>query len=128
MASRDVRAPGALDRAQRGIVHLMGALVLVQAVLAGHSTRLFGSVDIVTHGVVGNVTFTVALAAFVLALVGRVPRLRLILAAVLLGLVTIQVGLGYTGRSSRSAAAWHVPLGVVIFGATVYAISASSRR
>jgi hypothetical protein len=34
----------------------------------------------------------------------------------LLVLTLIQVGLGYSGRTDLDARAWHLPLGVFIFG------------
>ena len=39
--------------------------------------------------------------------------------ATLAVLVIIQLGLGYSGRDGGNAAAWHVPLGVAIFGLSV---------
>ncbi|MBI1843269.1 MAG: hypothetical protein HYR89_01435 [Actinobacteria bacterium] len=46
--------------------------------------------------------------------------LAIILAAVLTG----QIGLGYLGRETAEAAAWHVPLGVLSFGLAVYQTTA----
>lgn len=121
--------PATLDKVQGRLSHVLAALVLIQAAMAGHSGRLSGGpVDIEAHGIVGHVTFLVSIASFVLALVGRVARDRLVVAGLLLGLIVAQVGLGFTGRSSGSAAAWHVPNGVLIFGLAVYGITRASRR
>jgi hypothetical protein len=36
------------------------------------------------------------------------------------GKLSAQIGLGYSGRETLEAAAWHVPMGVTIFGLAVY--------
>lgn len=107
-------------------VHAAGAmavavLVLLQAVLAGRA--LFGTWSITVHGVVGNVTFAVSLLVVAAALAAKVSRHALGVAIVLLVLVTVQVGLGYAGRESREAAAWHIPNGVATFGLAVYQVA-----
>jgi len=38
-------------------------------------------------------------------------------------LVSIQIGMGYAGRTSLGAAAWHIPNGVAIFGLAVYNVT-----
>ncbi len=99
-------------------VHLLALLILVQAVLAGRA--LFGTWSITMHGVLGNITFTVALAVAGLALLGRVGKTAIAIAIILAGVLTAQIGLGYVGREAAEAAAWHVPLGVLAFGIAVY--------
>jgi len=83
---------------------------------------LFGGWSITVHGVVGNVTFIFALATLVLAWRAR-QRPAMTVAAVLVVLVSAQIGLGYSGRESLEAAAWHVPMGVTIFGLAVYQLT-----
>ena len=107
---------------ERIMGHVIGLLVLVQATLAGHSEWIAGNIDIEIHGVVGNATFTLILVAVVLGVVTQVGALRLGVLGALALLAVAQIGLGYMGRSSTAAAAWHVPLGVTIFGVAVYNI------
>ena len=107
---------------ERILGHVIGLLVLVQAALAGHSEWIAGKIDIEIHGVVGNATFTLILGAVVLGVVTQVGALRLGVLGALALLAVAQIGLGYMGRSSSAAAAWHVPLGVTIFGVAVYNI------
>lgn len=130
MARSAVHGPSStLGKVQGRLSHVLAALVMIQAVMAGHSGRVSGGpVNIEAHGIVGHVTFTVAIASFVLALLGRVSRDRLIVAGLLLGLIFAQVGLGFVGRSSGSAVGWHVPNGVLIFGLAVYGITRASRH
>lgn len=71
------------------------------------------------HGVVGNITFVFALATLVLAWRAR-QKPATTVAAVLAVLIGAQIGLGYSGRETLEAAAWHVPMGVTIFGLAVY--------
>lgn len=111
----------------RAAAHVLATLVLVQAVIAGRSNRLFGSWDIAVHEIVGNLVFLVALVGLILAVLARQGRAGIVGAAVLLVLVTTQVGLGYAGRTSGEAAAWHIPNGVAIFGLAVYNITATRR-
>ena len=94
--------------------------VLVQAVLAGRSSRLFGTIDITVHGTVGNAIFALALAQVALLVRGRQRRLRVVVAAAFLAGVAAQIGIGYAGRDSVDAAAWHVPFGVALFGISVW--------
>lgn len=106
-----------LRGARTGLAHLLVVLVAVQALIAGRA--LIGEWDIAIHGVLGNVSYVVAIAALALALVARAGRAEIGLAATMVVLVTTQIGLGYMGRETLEARAWHVPLGVLIFGAAV---------
>ena len=112
----------ALRACHRAGVHLLALLILVQAMLAGRA--LFGTWSITVHGVMGNVTFTVALAVVALAFLGRAGRTAVVLAIILAVVLTGQIGLGYLGRETAEAAAWHVPLGVLSFGLAVYQTTA----
>lgn len=104
----------------RMLTIFISLLILGQAALAGHSNRLFGSISIEIHGFVGNAVFTLLIVSLVIAAVTRAGAARLATLAVLVVAATAQIGLGYVGRTSMQAAAWHVPLGVAIFGLTVY--------
>lgn len=115
-ASRPAAERSALVTAWAGCAALLVLLVLVQAALAGQA--LFGTTDIAVHGYVANASFALGLLGAVLAGLARVGKGALALAAVVLALLFVQVGLGYVGRSSTAAAAWHVPLGVAVFGLT----------
>ena len=104
----------------RMLTIFISLLVLTQAALAGHSSRLFGSINIEIHGMVGNAVFTLLVVSLVIAAVTRAGTARLATMAALTVLATAQIGLGYMGRTSTEAAGWHVPLGVAIFGLTIY--------
>ena len=104
----------------RMLTIFISLLVLAQAALAGHSNKLFGSINIEIHGFVGNAVFTLLIVSLVIAAVTRAGTARLATLAALTVLATAQIGLGYMGRTSTEAAGWHVPLGVAIFGLTVH--------
>jgi len=94
------------------------AAVLLQAVLAGRGWFLDGDI-IKVHGYVGNATFLLTMA---LAMLGRAATRSIrsvVPLALLVILTTVQIGLGYAGRDNATAAAWHVPNGVLIFGLSV---------
>lgn len=124
MASRSSVPPAGAHAVLRVVLALLPVLVLVQAVIAGRA--LFGGWSITVHGVLGNVTFAVAVGALALAMLTR-HRLAAGWSAVLVVLLTVQIGLGYMGRQSLEAASWHVPVGVAAFGVTVYLAGVCSR-
>ncbi len=104
-------------RVYRWITVVTIALVLIQAILAGRGW--FRDFDLLkTHGDIGSVTWLVVIAQLVLAYLNRqtLGRIPLYLGIALVVLVSAQLGLGYSGRDSANAAAWHVPNGVLIFG------------
>jgi len=123
-ASSAAPRSGALS-AYRALAHVLPVLVLIQAWMAGSSNVLFGSLDIDLHGMVGNVTFLLALIVFALALVARAGGPAIVVSGVLALLLFAQIGLGYIGRDTEAAAAWHIPNGVLIFGLATYQISLS---
>src|SRR5690606_21114263 len=104
----------------RVVVIAIPVLVLVQAALAGQ--HLFEASDVIElHGIMGNVTFALAVLGVVLTLlVRRDDGLSFGVAVALAALTFAQVGLGYMGRETSAAAAWHIPLGVTIFGLAAY--------
>ncbi len=122
-ASSPVASRARLLNGFRALAGLLALLVLVQAWMAGHSNRLFGDLDIVAHGIVGNVSYLIAVGALVLTIVARANKATVGVAAAIVVLMTIQIGLGYSGRDSVDAAAWHVPNGVAIFGLAIYQVS-----
>ena len=111
-----------LVRWLRIVAAIVVALVLVQAFLAGRGWFINRDA-IELHGYVGNVTFLAVLGQALLVYLtgyrGRTHSLLLGLSGLLVLLVTAQIGLGYSGRESLQAAAWHVPNGVLIFGLSV---------
>lgn len=109
-----------IGRAHRVVAEVLLALVLAQAVVAGQA--LFGDWSISVHGYMGNASFVLGLVLVGLAVVGRSDRGRLVLSLVLVAALFAQTGLGYVGRETAEAAAWHVPLGVAIFGFTAYLV------
>lgn len=111
-------AEAGIGGAHRVVAEVLAALVLAQAVVAGQA--LFGDWSIRVHGFMGNASFVLGLALVVLAAVGRADRIRLLWSAVLVAALFAQTGLGYVGRETAEAAAWHVPLGVAIFGLAVF--------
>lgn len=117
------RPSGGVVLAHRAVVIAVPLLVLVQAALAGQ--HLFEGSDVITlHGILGNVTLALSLAAVPLVLrVGRDDGVAFGLAVALAALTFAQVGLGYVGRETLSAAAWHIPLGVTIFGLAAFQVS-----
>jgi hypothetical protein len=94
-------------------------LVFAQAVIAGRSTRLFGSWSIELHGMLGNIVFLLAAGACVGSFAAKAGRRSQALTIALLILTMAQLGLGYSGRQSLSSAAWHIPVGVATFGVAV---------
>ncbi len=122
-ATADAR-PG-LATAHRMYAFGMPVLVLVQAALAGQ--HLFEGSSISVHGILGNVSFALTVVGVGLALVRRCEAAVFFVAVALLALAFAQVGLGYVGRETLSAAAWHIPNGVAIFGLTTYQLALVTR-
>ena len=66
----------------------------------------------------------------VVAAVARAGRHAVAVAVAVAVVLTAQVGLGYVGRDSAEAAAWHIPNGVLAFGLAVHqlTLARSTRR
>ena len=107
-----------LGRAHRMLAGMLAGLVLVMAVIAGRS--LFGTWDIQVHGYVGNGIFLLTLANGALVLARRLPGVDAAVALAIVVLTFAQIGLGYVGRDTLEAAAWHVPNGVLLMGLTTW--------
>ena len=112
-----------IARAHLLVVIALPVLVLTQAALAGQ--YLFEGADVITvHGILGNVTFALTAVGVVLVLLARRSDGAAFAVAVALAALTFaQVGLGYVGRETATAAAWHIPLGVTIFGLATYQLA-----
>jgi cytochrome b561 len=112
--------PG-LARAHRTLAYAMPVLVLAQAALAGQ--HLFEGSSISLHGVLGELTFALTVVGVVLAVVRRCDAAVFFTAVLLAALAFAQVGLGFVGRETTAAAAWHIPVGVAIFGLTTFQVA-----
>jgi hypothetical protein len=112
------------------IAPLIPLCILVQAIFAGQGMFIdTGQFDI--HGGLGSLTLLLALIQAVLVFFagfhGRGAGIALGVSLALVALIIVQLGLGYSGRDGGNAAAWHVPLGVAIFGMSVGNVSILSR-
>lgn len=93
-------------------------LILVQAFLAGQWWFLSQAGLIAVHGWLGNLSFLAAIVLVLLAFLGvrreGWGRAELILGIALVLLMAAQLGLGYSGRRIATAAALHIPNGVLL--------------
>jgi len=124
-SSTTAARPG-LAKAHVALAYVMPVLVLVQAALAGR--HLFEGSSISVHGVLGELTFALTVVGVVLAVVRRCDGVVFAVAIALMALSFAQVGLGFVGRDTAAAAAWHTPTGVAIFGLTTYQLALLTRR
>jgi hypothetical protein len=106
------------ERIQIVITGLLVFLVLVTATIAGRS--LSGFWDIAVHGGVGNAIFAIAVVAAVLSFSTDAPGRVVIGAMAFMLLSFVQIGLGYVGRDTLEAAAWHIPNGVLLMGVATF--------
>ena len=125
-ANRAAAPSSSVVGAYRGMAYLLAVAVLVQAVVAGQA--VFGDWDIEVHGWMGNGSFLLGLMLLGLAVGARAGRVAVATAAALATAMFVQVGLGYAGRTALGAASWHVPLGVAIFGLSVYTLTLANRH
>jgi hypothetical protein len=114
-------SPTRLEQGQLWVTGLLAVLVLVMAAIAGRS--LFGTWDIVVHGGIGNAVFTLAIVAAVLSFATNAKGGIVIGAMAFLLLSFAQVGLGYVGRETVEAAAWHIPNGVLLMGIATFQLA-----
>lgn len=123
MATADAPARPLAAAVHRIVLIGLPVLVLVQAALAGQ--HLFEGEDLIElHGFIGIGTFVLAVVGLgVTLLVRGSDGVAFALAVALAALTFAQVGLGYVGRETPAAAAWHIPLGVTIFGLATYQLS-----
>ena len=106
-----------LTRIYRWVALLALALTTIQPVLAGFGW--FRDRDYISmHEMVANFVFLAAVLLLILSFVaGFRHRTRMIgWSVALVVLVIAQIGLGYGSRESLTAAAIHIPVGVLVFG------------
>jgi hypothetical protein len=101
----------------RNISIATALLILIQVILAGRG--FFIDYDLIeSHGVLGNVTLLGGIGLVILGYVGYrrnlLDRIDLAAAVLLALLLVAQIGLGYSGRDSSTAASLHWPNGVLI--------------
>lgn len=104
----------------------MAVLILVMAALAGRHLTL-GEQVIELHGYIGNAVFVFTIVNVVLVVAGDRPGRDFALAVALAVLTFAQVGLGYVGRETAEAAAWHIPNGVLLMALSGYQLSETRR-
>lgn len=112
--------PGLLT-AYRVLAGLSALLMLVMAALAGRHVSLGAGIEL--HGVLGNIVFTFAVIMVVLSFVTQTRGVVVGHAVAFAALCFAQVGLGYVGRETAEAAAWHIPNGVLLMGLAVAHLS-----
>jgi hypothetical protein len=105
--------------AYRLLAGLSVVVVLVLAVIAGQSTTLFGTWNIELHGFLGELLFAVAVVMVVLSFLTQSRGVVVGHAVAFAALCFAQIGLGYVGRETLGAAAWHIPNGVLLMGLAV---------
>ena len=117
-------AGGGIDlvRAFRWLSLILAALVVIQAALAGRYF-FFGKVAFLdAHRTVGIVCFIVAIGLCWVAMTGRragvLDQIDFALTGVLFLLIFAQLGLGFSGKDSQTAASLHWPNGVLITAVT----------
>lgn len=104
----------------RWLTLLTALLVLIQAVLAGRGWFIDRTYIDDYHRGLGMALVLVVVVQLALTLTVGIPgdlgRRLLAMNAVLVVAGLIQLALGLDSESSSEAAAWHIPLGVFIFG------------
>ena len=108
--------PGLLT-AYRVLAGLSVLIVLVQAALAGRHINLGAGIEL--HGILGNTLFAIAVVMVVLSFLTQTRGVVVGHAVAFAALCFAQIGLGYVGRETAEAAAWHVPNGVLLMGLAV---------
>lgn len=121
-----------MDRSTSSRLRLINAaaiavLITAQAVLAGRYLSL-GDDLIVTHGYLGNAVFVLTIVNLIFALRSKPTGVDFGLAVALVVGTFAQIGLGYVGRDSIDAAAWHIPNGVLLMGLSAFQLSEARRH
>ncbi len=88
--------------------------VLAQAALAGQHIAFESSITL--HGVIGNAVFAFQAILVASAVFKKMSSEAKLIVAAMLVLLAAQTGLGYAGREAEGLVAWHIPLGVALFG------------
>ena len=116
---RPVRRFKAVELAVAGLVVVA---IFIQSVLAGQHL-VFGS-SIVLHGIIGSTVFLLQVVVIVLVFLDRASMEHKVTAIVIFGLLFAQIGLGYASRTGGSSlVAMHIPLGIVLFGASTWQLA-----
>lgn len=102
----------------RWVSILTAVLLLIQPILAGQFLYNDKSGLEGVHEILGNVIFLTAAGQLVLAFLARKTYGVGLVGhnAGLVVLVVAQIGLGYAGRDNEGQLAYHIPLGVLLFG------------
>lgn len=100
--------------------------ILVMAALAGRHLTL-GDQIIEVHGYIGNAVFVLALVNAALVVAAGLPGRDFALAVAIVLLMFAQIGLGYVGRDTAEAAAWHIPNGVLLVALSAYQFAEARR-
>lgn len=108
-----------LVRAHQLLTGVLVVLILVMATLAGRHLFL-GNHVIEVHGGIGNFIFILTLANVALTLKTSKSGADFAVAVALVVLTFAQIGLGYVGRETLDAAAWHIPNGVLLMALSGY--------
>ncbi len=103
--------------AYRVLAGLSVLIVLVQAALAGRHINLGAGIEL--HGILGNALFAIAVVMVVLSFLTQTRGVVVGHAVAFAALCFAQIGLGYLGRETAEAAAWHIPNGVLLMGLAV---------
>lgn len=109
-----------LQRLFRWLALLIFILTAIQPVLGAFG--FFENPDYINfHEIVANALFPLALLLLGLSIVaGFQRRGRMMLwSFILTALVVSQIGLGYATRSNTEITAYHIPAGVLVFGAAL---------
>lgn len=105
-----------------GLAGVVVAGVFVQAILAGQHIAFESPIEL--HGFIGSAIFALQLAIVVFAFIDRASTETKVTTLLIIGLLFVQIGLGYASRSGGHALnAWHIPLGVLVFGATTWQLA-----
>lgn len=102
----------------RWVSILTAVLLLIQPILAGQFAYN-GKSDLEdVHEMMGNVIFLTVAGQLALAFLARKTYGAGLVGhnAGLMVLVVAQIGLGYAGRDNEDLLAYHIPLGVLLFG------------
>ena len=96
-------------------------LVLVRPPSPGATSSLGAGIEV--HGILGNIVFTLAVVMVVLSFLTQTRGVVVGHAVAFAALCFAQIGLGYVGRETAEAAAWHIPNGVLLMGLAVAHLS-----
>ncbi len=88
---------------------------------AGRHVRLGAGIEL--HGFLGKLLFAIAVVMVVLSFMTQTRGVVVGHAVAFAALCFAQIGLGFVGRETIEAAAWHIPNGVLLMGLAVAHLS-----